>query len=226
MSITRSDLIALSREYADAVNSSRWTDDLVLTVASAVCDNEWSNLLNAAPYYTFAQRSVVTDAQGRIPLASLDHGAGDTAQYWYRILSVTDSVLQYAQMEYLDAPMLADDVTWSWDRPAFYIAGDYLHIVPRTPNLTLRVTVNYKPPRLKQLSNGLALVPFPAGNEMLLAYETAAQMLLKGGAESQAANVLRAQANDERRVLLDDIRRRTTQPTFMLYPDRRGDWGG
>jgi hypothetical protein len=139
---------------------------------------------------------------------------------------VTDNTLQYAQMEYLDAPMLADDVTWSWDRPAFYIAGDYLHIVPRTPNLTLRITVNYKPQRLKLLSGGTVLVPFPAGSEMLLAYESAAQVLIKGGAESQAASVLKAQANDERRNLLDDVRRRTTQPTFMLYPDRRGDWAG
>jgi hypothetical protein len=226
VSITRSDLITLVREYADAVGSQRWSDDLILTVTSSVVDDEWSNLLNAAPYYTFAQRSAVTDAQGRVALSALDHGAGDTAQFWYRIMSVTDNTLQYAQMEYLDAPMLADDVTWSWDRPAFYIAGDYLHIVPRTPNLTLRITVNYKPQRLKLLSGGTVLVPFPAGSEMLLAYESAAQVLIKGGAESQAASVLKAQANDERRNLLDDVRRRTTQPTFMLYPDRRGDWAG
>ena len=226
MTITRSELVTLVREYADAVGSQRWSDDLILTVASSVCDDEWSNLLNAASYYTFAQRSSVTDSQGRILLSSLDSGAGDTAQYWYRIMSVTDATLQYAQMEYLDAPMLSDDVTWSWSRPAFYVAGDYLHIVPRTPNLSLRVTVNYKPTRLRQLSGGSAIVPFPDGHEMLLAYESAAQVLIKGGAESQAAGVLKAQAQDERASLLDDVRRRTTQPTFMMYPDRRGDWAG
>lgn len=226
MTITRSDLITLVREYADAVGSQRWTDDLILTVASSVLDDEWSNILNAAPYYTFAQRSVTTDAQGRVPLASLDFGAGNAAQYWYRIMSVADSTVQYAQMEYLDAPMLANDAVWSWDRPAFYVAGDHLYIVPRTPNLPLRVTVNYKPQRLRQISNGTTPIPFPEGHEMLLAYEAAAQVLIKGGAESQAASVLKAQAQDERRNLLDDIRRRTTQPTFMAYPDRRGDWAG
>lgn len=226
MTVTRNELLDLAREYADAMDSTRWSESLVLTVLSSVTDEEWSNILNASPYYTFAQRSVTTDAQGRVALSDLDYGSGDTAQYWYRILSVTDARVQYAQMEYLDAPMLADDVTWSWDRPSFYVAGDYLNIVPRTPNLPLLVTVNYKPPRLRQLSSGLATVPFPSGSEMVLAYEGAAQMLLKGGTETASAVALKGQADSERRNLLDDIRRRTTQPTFMAYPDRRGNWAG
>lgn len=226
MTITRNDLVQLVREYADAVGSSRWTDDLVLRITSTVADNEWSNILNAAPYYTFAKRNVVTDANGQVPLASLDHGTGDTGQYWYRILTITDQQRSYAQMEYVDAPLLANDAVWAWDIPSFYTAGEFLSIVPRTPNLALQVTVNYKPPRLNQLSNGTVVVPFPSGAEMVIAYEAAAQVLIKGGAESGAAQVLKIQANEERQMLLDDIRRRTTQPTFMAYPDRRGDWAG
>jgi hypothetical protein len=226
VSITRDDLVALVREYADAVGSSRWTDPLILTVVSSVHDNEWSNLLNAAPYYTFAQRNVATDSEGKVALAALNSGTGDNARTLYRILSVADAQVQYAQMEYLDAPALASDAQWTWDRPAFYVAGDFLWILPRQPQVPLRVVVNTKPPRLTQLSSGSAVVPFPAGAEMLLAYEGAAQVLIKGGAESSAATVLKRQAQEERATLLDDLRRRTTQPTFMRYPDRRGDWGG
>jgi hypothetical protein len=33
-------------------------------------------------------------------------------------------------------------------------------------------------------------------------------------------------ADDEREALLDDIRRRTINPTRMAYPDQKYEWGG
>jgi hypothetical protein len=49
---------------------------------------------------------------------------------------------------------------------------------------------------------------------------------MKGGAESRQAADLKALAQQERAILLDDIRRTTTRPTEMLYPDTKFEWGG
>ncbi|NCA15113.1 MAG: hypothetical protein EBS89_13515, partial [Proteobacteria bacterium] len=50
----------------DAVQSTRWSDSFIKTVLNSVYDAEWSNILNAAPYYRFAQRQVTTDANGQV----------------------------------------------------------------------------------------------------------------------------------------------------------------
>jgi hypothetical protein len=33
-------------------------------------------------------------------------------------------------------------------------------------------------------------------------------------------------ADDDRKTLLDDIRRMTINPTMMAYPDQKYDWSG
>jgi hypothetical protein len=53
-----------------------------------------------------------------------------------------------------------------------------------------------------------------------------AQLLLKGGTEAAAAANLKALADDDRKTLLDDIRRMTINPTMMAYPDQKYDWSG
>jgi hypothetical protein len=50
--------------------------------------------------------------------------------------------------------------------------------------------------------------------------------LNKGGAESNAAQVLRQEAASLRAGMLDDIRRRTINPTMLAYPDQKYEWGG
>jgi Cys-tRNA(Pro)/Cys-tRNA(Cys) deacylase len=37
---------------------------------------------------------------------------------------------------------------------------------------------------------------------------------------------LKALADDDRKTLLDDIRRMTINPTMMAYPDQKYEWGG
>jgi len=60
----------------------------------------------------------------------------------------------------------------------------------------------------------------------VLVWQAAALLLLKGGTEAAAAANLKAMADDYRKGLLDDIRRMTTNPTLMAYPDQKYSWGG
>jgi hypothetical protein len=92
--------------------------------------------------------------------------------------------------------------------------------------LDLYIYVNYKPTTINDLASDLSTFDFPDNAHLILVWEAAAQLLLKGGAETSAANDLRALASIERQSLLDDIRRRTINPTRMAYPDLKYEWAG
>jgi hypothetical protein len=77
---TQAQMIELTRQFMDAVESDRWSDELILTVLGNVFDEEWSNILNAAPYYTFALRTVPQDSNGQFLLTSLNTGTGDAQE--------------------------------------------------------------------------------------------------------------------------------------------------
>lgn len=224
--VTLQNLIDQTREYMDAVGSDRWSDDLIKTVLNNVYDAEWSNILNAAPYYKFAQRNVTTDADGKIPLTDLDSGGGDSQQNWYRILSVSDGNVLYEQTRFQDVP-LATTTNYLPTYPRlYYIAGDDIQILPVSSSLALYIYVNYKPTAILDLASNASTIDFPANAHLIVVWEAASQLLLKGGAESSAAIDLKALANLERTTLLDDIRRQTINPTRMAYPDLKWDWAG
>jgi hypothetical protein len=223
---TRADLIEQTREYMDAVGSSRWSDSLITTVLGSVFDAEWSNILNAAPYYKFAQRQVTTASDGTVALSSLDSGGGDTQQNLYRILSVSDGNVLYEQTNFSDVP-LATTTNYLPTYPRlYYVAGDNIQILPVASNLSLYIYVNYKPTTINDLASDASVFDFPSNANLIIVWEAAAQLLLKGGAETSAANDLKALAAMERESMLDDIRRRTINPTRMAYPDLKYDWAG
>lgn len=225
--MTRGQLVTAIREYMDAAQSQRWSDATIISVANSVHDGEWSNILNAAPYYTFAQRSVTTDSQGRVLLTDLNGGSGDSQTNWYRILSVSDGTASYAPTEFAAVPTatLTQGNTLAWGRQ-YYVAGAYLQLLPVSASLAATVFVNTKPTALRDLSSDNISVPFPEHSEYILVWQAAATLLLKGGTEAAAAAQLRALAQQERDTLLADIRRRTTQPTRLAYSDDRSDWAG
>jgi hypothetical protein len=223
--ITTSTLISETREYMDAVGSDRWSDSLIKTVLNSVFEAEWSNILNAAPYYKFATRTVTTDADGQFALSDLDLDSGDSSQYWYRIMSVSDGNYLYQQTRFQDVP-LATTTNYLPSHPRlYYIAGDNVQILPVASDVTMTIGINYKPQSISDLlSDSSSVVDFPRNSHLILVWEAAAQLLLKGGAETSAAVDLRALARQERESLLDDIRRRTINPTMMAYPDNKSDW--
>lgn len=225
---TRGQLIALTREAMDADAGDRWSPSFLLNILDSVFGDEWSNILNAAPYYNFATRSVVTDANGQIPFASLNSGSGDNAQNFYRVLSMYDNMALYTEANYRDVPMgTVSNYTPQYPKQ-YYIVGEFVQILPVQASLPLTVTVNYKPTSLADLASDSSVISFPEGNAMLLACEAAGRALeTKAGAEDiNGAQSLFRSAQRYRSDFLDDIARRTINPRRMGYPDSRLDWGG
>lgn len=226
MAKTRAQMVELTRQFMDAVGSDRWSDTLILTVLGSVFDEEWSNILNAAPYYTFGTRTVAQDANGQFTLASLNSGAGDNQQNCYRILNVSDGNSNYGETRYQDVPLATSTNYFPPYGYAYYLAGDYVQCLPEGSGVQMTVGVNWKPTNIVDLSADSVTITFPEHDELLLAYAAASVLLNKGGAESNAAQVLSRMADAERASMLDDLRRRTINPTRMAYPDVRADWGG
>lgn len=225
-SVTRAQLVEQTREYMDAVGSQRWSDSTIQTILAQVFDEEWSNILNAAPYYTFQQLTVTTDSNGQVPFSSLSTGSGDSQQNFYRVLSVSDGNVLYDETQFQYVP-LATTTNYLPTYPRlYYMAGSNVQILPVATSTSLYVAVNYKPTALNDLASDSSTVDWPSNNQGILTASAAAKLLLKGGAEVGAANNFRALATEERQSMLDDLRRRTINPTRMAYPDQKYDWSG
>jgi len=217
-SVTVADLIEQTREYMDAVGSTRWTDPFIKTILAQVYDEEWSNILNAAPYYTFQQLNVTTDVNGQIPFSALNTGSGDAQRNFYRILSVSDGNVLYDETQFQYVP-LATTTNYLPTYPRlYYLVGESVQILPVATGTALYIAVNYKPTALNDLSSDTVAITFPDNNQGIITASAAAKLLLKGGAEVGAANNFRALANEERQSMLDDLRRRTINPRRMGYP--------
>lgn len=227
--VTRAELISDIREFMDGTNNTgRWSDTLIERVTDSVFDGEWSNILAAAPYYRSATRTVTTDANGQFLWSALNSGSGDTAQNVYRIMTVTDGNYLYDQTRFQDVPLATTagyPVPYQWDR-LYYFMGDTIQTLPVQSGVSLDVTVNYKPPVPSELSADSVTIDFPSNSHMILVWEAAARLLMKGGAETQAATDLMQLAKMERETLLLDIQRRTINPMRMLPLDSASDWGG
>jgi hypothetical protein len=224
--VTRNQMVAVIREVMDAQDSIRWSESEVVRALNTVFDQEWSNILNAAPHYTFGLRSVTTDSVGRVAFSALDDGTGDTAERFYRILSVSDGNALYTQTAFERVPLsLTTNYLPQYPR-LYYLVGSFVQTLPAGAFTGMQIAVNWKPPAPLDLSSGSIPLNFPENNELLLAYAAGAQLLNKGGTESVPARELTRMADAERASLLDDLRRRTINPTRMAYPDHNTDWAG
>lgn len=225
MTITRDELVLLTRQQADAVGSDRWDDPEILRMLNWVYDSEWGRILQAAPYYRFQTIPLTTDVNGRFTLASLNTGTGDAARLCFRVITLHDGNVQYQEVRYQDVPLGTIGSFSPVYRKMFYLAGEEYQVLP-VVSTTLTAVVNYQPQSILGLASGSSIVVFPENNEYIVACETAARMLLKGGAESQAAADLMKLAANERLEMLDIIRRKSINPTRMAYPDNPADWAG
>lgn len=228
MAITRGQLRTLVRQAMDADAGDRWSDTFLDYIINSVFEDEWSNILNAAPYYNFAERAVTTDANARVPLSALSSGSGDAQQNFYRVLAVYDQTALYTEANYRDVPMATVGSYTPQYPKQYYIVGSYVQILPPDISVPLTITVNYKPTPPADLASDNSVIDFPAGNEMLLACEAAGRALeTKAGAEDiNGAQSLFRSAERYRSDFLDDLARRTIEPRRMGYSDNRLDWGG
>lgn len=227
MSVTVTQAIANTRQYMDAVSSTRWTDPLITNALGVVCGREWGGILAANSYYRFAQRTVTLDANTQFAYTALNAGSGDTAQTWNRILSITDGQTIYRQTAFMDVPLAT---TANYNTPyqrLWYDAGDNVQVLPvGSTGTTLIVTVNWTPPRADQLSAPSVTIDFPDGHEVILWLEAAAMLYSKGGAENDAGQTMRAMADQERQQMYSDLARRAATPQYLQFSDRVSDWAG
>lgn len=215
MSMTKAAVIAAARERADAVRSGRSTDADLGVMLGALHWREWSHILSANNVYRMRTVSVTPDADGVIAKSALS----SATQFFFRILTLRDGTRFFRPIAYKDAPSPTTSVTtYGW-----YEKGEGIQLVPVAQNV-VDVTVNYRPTRAAALEN-TDIVDFPDGHEHVLVYGLAGELLLKGGAETEAANDMFNFARVLREDMLSDIRRLTVRPTMMEAMDDAADWG-
>ena len=222
---TRTTYMDQTRAQADARQSDRWSDPDVRYVLGMVHAREWKRLLNANNVLRVGTRTVAQDINGQFTVASLDGGSGDSQERFYRVLSLVQDVRLYAEMRFTEAPTAATTGGYSSAR-RWYRTGDLIQCLPVENGASMTVTVNHLPTPIDQLSSDAAAAVFPRDYEMIVAWETAAAMLMKGGAESDAAQDLQQLAEQMRGDMLGDLARQSVAPMQMQYPDRATEWAG
>jgi hypothetical protein len=227
MTWTKATYLSRTREWMDATGSDRWSDAFLYALLGLKFREEWEGVLDAAPTYRFAQRSVTTDANGQFALSALASGSGDTAQTAYKLITVTDGTVLYRETDYARVP-LATSGTYNgleFDR-SYYLIGDTVQVLPTAAGLGLTVAVNWVPTPIDQLSGDAVTADFVDGYENLVALLAAADALAKGGTETGATGDLRALAQTYRQGLYASVQRRTTTPMFLGFSDSSIAWGG
>lgn len=211
---------------ADAVDADRWDatagGEVDIHIGTAM-DREWKRLLNANPYYRIGRRTPTSDSDGYYLVSDLDSGSGDGKERLYRVIafSVDDTVYEETQLDkYLFPSTSSPQPQYLW-----YFEGAKIMALPKTASQAATVVVNHIPVRFENLANDNSTVVFPDGYENILVCMAAALLLVKGGAEAGASQVLEIQAEELRNEMLQDIMRRSINPVRMRYADSAWDWG-
>lgn len=228
MAWTKATYLTRTREWMDATGSDRWSDAFLYALLGLKFREEWEGMLDAAPTYRFAQRSVTTDANGQFALSDLSSGSGDSAQTAYKIITITDgNTIQWRETDFARVP-LGTSGTMSaldFDR-SYYLVGNQVQLLPSSGGMGLVVSCSLVPTPIDSLSADSSVVDFVDGYENLIAMLAAADALAKGGTETGATGDLRALAQTYRQGLYASVARRTTTPTFLGFSDSSYTWGG
>lgn len=222
MSLPRGTLLTLAEEMADAVDSPRWGTTLKRQLLGEVHWREWRDLLNVNQMLRFGSRTVTTDADGRFLKTALNSGSGDSLETCYRILTVNQGNLFYQPSSYREYPISPGNVSLP---QVWYELGTQIQLIPAASGNSVTVGVNHLPQRADLLVDDTSTVTFPDGYDLVLAYETAASMLMKGAAESDLAAELRQAAQALRERMQQDVARLAVRPLRLAAADDRFDWG-
>lgn len=221
------DSTGVDANLAATTTSPRWDLLTIKAVGSQVFAEEWSNILDTNPYYRFNEVSATTNSSGQVTVASLTTGSADTVKNFARVLSgFSDGVVLYRETDYRNVPLAT---TTSYQAPwdyLYYLAGSNFQLLPVTASLAVTCWVSWTPCNLNALASGASTIDFPTDHEYLLVWATAAKLLLKGGAESGAAQTLLGLADDARKSMLGSVGRLTTRPSFLMFQDTAASWGG
>ncbi len=227
--MNRLQLRTAALKKADAYGSGRWDATPGGEVdghISDAFDQLWRQILNANEDYLVAKRTPTSDATGRYQLSELTVAVGDELQRLYRIKGVYIDGRKYegpvSAKQYAAAEIMDLGVQFVW-----YQEGQAIVALPIQANkAATAIMVNYQPQRPDQFEGDDSTVQFPDGHEKVLVYWSAAEILTKGGAETQASLELRAFVQDAHDELLESVGRLSTNPRTLQYSDDPGEWGG
>ena len=231
MSMTQAQLLAALRDEMNAAGSGQWSDATLLSWLGLASWQEWANILNANNVYYSQNVTVTQDSNGQFAISALTTGSGDTQKNFYRVLTIAQPQgtqqpqLFYRQTRYQDYPNPQPNQS-TYLSGLWYRIGTQIQVMPVAAGQQMSVQVNYRPPRVDQLSTGSIAVDFPDGYEMLLVHDAAAYALLKGGSEAQAAALIQAKGDTIRNMMMLDIGREGTWPKIALSFDRPEDYAG
>ncbi len=228
MSMTGAQLISLTREIMNATGSNQWSDTTLLTWCGQAQWKLQADLLGINNTYYFNSTSQTQDSSGQFAVSSLTTGSGDTQKNFFRILTLsmpTTPVGQiqfyYRQAKYQDFPNPQPNTSLPY---VWYRIGANIQVLPIQAGQALTVAVNYRPPRVDQLSTTSVAVDFPSGYEELIAWWAASSALVKGGSETQAARDIRNTATEMRDNFLQEQGRQGTWPIVAGSFDVPEDW--
>lgn len=221
-----SEFITAVQGYMDAEDSNRWPDALIKQVGGMVMATEWSTILDQNRFYRMQPAvAVTTDSDGRIAVNALTTGSADSTKNFYRVLTgFTDGNVLWTETDLNYVPLATQINYTSPYEYRFYLAGDYFQLLPVQNGLQLTVPVSWTPPTIAELAGDTSAIDFPTSFEWILVFVTAGTLLMKGGAESQAASDLFTLADSARKNMLGSIGRRTVRPTYALFPDSSSNW--
>jgi len=233
MTQTRAMLRVRAQRAADAVGSQDWDESAgssgeIDQKLAVNYDREWIRCLDADPALRVGARTVTADATGRYAMADLASGSGDTRQRFHRVLTVVRGDQTYSPGRFRQFPSPAETLT---SRRSWYREGTSLVLVPISASSVATLHVNYLPPALTALSTDSVTVEVPTEAQEetfaeIVALETAADLLNKGGRETNEGYGLRQRAEGLRALLLADLARLGEGPMVMQHADNAWEWGG
>lgn len=230
MTMTGQNMIDLTREIMNAVGSNQWSDTTLRTWCGVAQYQELGNLINANDGNYMTAVSVTQDSNGQFNLTDLNSGSADTAKYWYKIQAVAQPATSVGQVQYFykqvnfkefPNPQPNTSLPYVW-----YQFGSKIQILPVSAGQTMNVSINYRPPRVDQLTTLAIVVDFPVGYEELVPWRAAWLALTKGGSEVQAAQDIKAIADELEADMLQNLGRIGWRPIVAGAFDMAEDYGG
>lgn len=233
MSLTRAQLRTRCQRVMDAVASTRWDTTAGATgeidqVLGLVHMQEWKRILNVNRHYRVNKVQPTSDSDGRIAISSLTTGSADSVKNFYRVLLFARANYPY-KTGTVEEWALGE--TNGVSPRVWYLEGTNIMFLPKEVSTALTgasdgIWVNYYPCLVDRLSSDSVTVDFPDGYEGIIAYEAAAILLAKGGAEFDTTQRLKVLAEEMREAMLQDLARTSAKAMRMSFEDTSAQWGG
>lgn len=230
MSLTRLQYRTRVLQRMDAAGATRWGSTTTQGVSSeidnaaSVCfDREWRRMLSIKPELRMESWTPTSDSSGRYLLTDIQTLTGDSQKRLFRVM-----VFRVDNCTYQEVPArLWEGATT--DNPmarVYWRRGDYLVALPITASKTVDIIWTcHLPTRPDALSDDTQTCVFPGDYDEVVILEAAKMLLLKGGAETNAASDLAARAEELRQDMLQDVCRTGSRPMEFQYGDSSQDWG-